>query len=258
MHPCYARGSSIDPDGCRLLAGYGFTLADNPFNTAVLQWDHALNATALHLDGGERSVRRRLRSLHATGLWEAYLGRGFVFDRRGAWPAELRMCLRLLAVSDPLPMWAVGSACEPSAEAERAAIVQETLRGAWAMPTQASKRIRLIVSQAIQMQQAEYDCPTLMRLGAGGASPTVQVERQKRRHAHAFASSEGHGTDGESANTPSSARRLHAARLVEGELCIWEAALAGGRPLQGLEAEAAEAGSRARRQRLDAPVGCDA
>ena len=47
------------------------------------------------------------------------------------------------------------------------------------------------------------------------------------------------------------ARVLHASRLVEGELAIWAAAKEGGQRLLGQEQAAAEAGSRARRRRLE-------
>ena len=43
----------------------------------------------------------------------------------------------------------------------------------------------------------------------------------------------------------------HAARLVRGEREIWEAAAAGGRALEGREADAAEAAATARRLRVD-------
>ena len=47
------------------------------------------------------------------------------------------------------------------------------------------------------------------------------------------------------------ARRMHAARLVRGEIAIWRTTLRGGRKLDGRELAAAQAGAAARRARLE-------
>ena len=76
-----------------LLAGYGFTLDDNPFETALLCWEHVVAAAEAVL--GARASRRRLTELRAEGA--AAVGRPFVLDRRAAAPPELVGLLRRLA-----------------------------------------------------------------------------------------------------------------------------------------------------------------
>ena len=75
-----------------LLAGYGFTLDDNPFETALLCWEHVVAAAEAVL--GARDARRRLAQLRAEGA--AAVGRPFVFDRRATAPPELAGLLRHL------------------------------------------------------------------------------------------------------------------------------------------------------------------
>ena len=161
-----------------LLAGYGFTLDDNPFETALLCWEHVVAAAEAVL--GARAARRRLAELRAEGA--AAVGRPFVFDRRATAPPELVGLLRRLADD--------------------------------------AKSRDAILKRAVKAQVAGY----------GSA-----VAGQKRRRTD----------DGDAA--------AHAARLVRGELEIWEAAAAGGRVLEDREAEAAEAANAARRLRVEAP-----
>ena len=160
-----------------LLAGYGFTLDDNPFETALLCWEHVVAAAEAVL--GARDARRRLAELRAEGA--AAVGRPFVFDRRATAPPELVGLLRRL--------------------------------------TDDAKSRDAILKRAVKAQVAGY----------GGA-----VAGQKRRRTA--------GGDDAAA---------HAARLVRGELEIWEAAAGGGRALEGREADAAEAAAAARRLRVD-------
>ena len=160
-----------------LLAGYGFTLDDNPFETALLCWEHVVAAAEAVL--GARDARRQLAELRAEGA--AAVGRPFVFDRRATAPPELVGLLRRLADD--------------------------------------AKSRDAILKRAVKAQVAGY----------GSA-----VTGQKRRRTD----------DGDDATA-------HAARLVRGELEIWEAAAAGGRVLEGREADAAEAAAAARRLRVD-------
>lgn len=202
-----------------LMAGYGFTMADNAFDTALLPWRCVEAAAASHY--GARVLRCRLRELRESGHWGSRsdsLGHGvidtpFVFDRRGACPPELRVLLHLLLDSSPMA---------------------KARREARALEGRMDAASRKVVVAAIQLHMCEYAKPDE---GLGRAAP----KRQRLV-----------------GGTGASVKALHASRLVESELSIWAAACNGGsRPeLDGAEARAAEAGAAARKQRLN--LECDA
>mmetsp|Transcript_24562 Transcript_24562/g.40714 ORF Transcript_24562/g.40714 Transcript_24562/m.40714 type:complete len:550 (+) Transcript_24562:259-1908(+) len=174
-----------------LLAGYGFTLEYNPFNTALLRWVHIARAASTAI--GERQFRSRVRALRAVGWWKQLLGHDFVFDRRATPPAELLMVLRLFTAAQPLPSWVLGST---SADVtERKAVIASFHAAS------ATEQLRLASSPAPRLASARAILLSAFRAQlAGYARPKART-----------------GVE--------SAKQLHASRVVADEVALWTAAI---------------------------------
>ena len=206
-----------------LLAGYGFTLSNNPFDTALLPW-RSVEAAAGSLYG-ERVLRSRIRELRASGQWESpstSLGHGildtpFVFDRRGVCPAELKTLLYVLRLFD-----------SKTAKVHKIARSRhEASALTWRMDDGSQK----ILLNAVQLHMNGYNNSISRELEAASAPKRQRV----------------------SAGTAMHGKQLHAARLVRGELSIWKAVCSqsnGASDLSESEIRAAEAGAAARKLRL--------
>jgi hypothetical protein len=186
-----------------LLAGYGFTLPDNPLDTALLSTDRIADAASSAL--GERQCRSRLRALRRSGAWSHLLDVSFVFDRRASPPPELILFLHLVTAHEPPPPWMAESGLHGAAalDARRAA---EVARLSDLAPDEA---LRFISASA-----------------PPHAQPSELLARAVRAQLRAYPQT--HGPADEGLDT---AKRLHARRVVDGEIKIWEAVLRnlGGR-----------------------------
>jgi len=184
---------------CELLAGYGFTLDHNPFDTVLMSSARLADAASDAI--GERACRRRLRALRQSHVWDDLVDRNFVFDRRATAPTELALFLHLLIADEPLPYWTSqsGTRGQPAKalDVERAQVVvewssmspREALERASRSASRGANGARILQS-AIRKLLQEY--PRLPELS------DEKLDTQKR---------------------------AQATRLVTGEIQIWESVL---------------------------------
>ena len=214
---CTARALRAGDEACHtygclgnweLLSGYGFTLENNPFDTAVLEWRHVVRAAEKVLGG--RRARRGLAALRQKD--SGALARPLVFDRRGMPPPTLSSQLK-----------------ELGHKALTEGVFHGGDLGLCANPTELSESM---LAHAVAAQLKTY------RSDQDEAPPPSK----RRREGEEGAAGRGLGAV---------ARRMHAARLVRGEIAIWRTTLQGGRELDGRELAAAQAGAAARRARLE-------
>jgi hypothetical protein len=182
-----------------LLAGYGFTLPDNPLDTALLSPERLLAAVAGAL--GERHCRSRLHALRRCGAWTHLLDASFVFDRRASPPPDLILFLHLLTACEPLPPWIIESGQNANhAQALSARRADEATRISDLAPDGA---LRLLSAAAPPHALPADLLIRAVRAQLGAYMRTLSAEQE--------------GLD--------AAKRLHARRVVDGEIGIWEAVL---------------------------------
>lgn len=182
-----------------LLAGYGFTLPDNPLDTALLLPDRLAAAAANAL--GERHCRSRLRALRRSGAWSHLLDVSFVFDRRASPSSELILFLHLVTACEPPPPWMVESGRDAAhAQALAAKRAMEAARISDLSPDEA---LRLISASS-----------------PPHARPSEILLRAVRAQLGAY-----QRTLGAAEEVLDAVKLLHARRVVDGEIWIWEAVL---------------------------------
>ena len=189
-----------------LLSGYGFTLEDNPFDTAVLDWRHVVHAAEVVLGG--RRARRCLAALRQKDV-RAFKS-PLVFDRRGIPPPMLSTQLKELG---------------------REALADRVFPdGDLRLHTNATELSELMLAHAVAAQIQTYHSDQ-------DEAPPPSKRRRK--------------VEGGATGLGFAARRMHASRLVRGEIAIWRTVLQGGCELDGRDLTAAQAGAAARRARLE-------